>query len=190
MTESHAQIGKMLKAAREATGVRLEDASRALHIRARYLQALEEGRLEDLPGRAYAKGYLLAYAGYLDMDKQELLRQFEAIEENFRRGFFLPEVLNREKKASRHLAWGGLVVAIAVVMLWVSIASYPYSDPEDIAALQQQFDKNGHISGLMGKNVPCLKLEVALYPPCYAVELDYSLLPLKRRVTSVMELKM
>jgi cytoskeletal protein RodZ len=190
MTETHAEIGKMLKSSREAMKVRIEDASHALHIRTRYLQALEAGSLEDLPGRAYAKGYLLAYAGYLEMDKDELIRQFEKIEANFKRGFFLPEVLKKEKSAKPILVWIGIGVAVIAYILWANLAKSPYAGDAEIAAAEQQLAKNGHISALMAQNLPCLKLEVVLYPPCYAVEPDYSLFPLKRRVTSVMELKM
>lgn len=190
MTDTHAEIGKMLKSSRESLNVRIEDASQVLHIRTRYLKALEDGRLEDLPGRAYAKGYLLAYAGYLDMDRDEIVRQFEKVEANFRRGFFLPEVLKKEKSPRPGLIWLGVGVAICAYILWANLAKSPYAGDDEIAAAEQQLVKNGHISALLAQNLPCLKLEVVLYPPCYAVELDDSLFPLKRRVTSVMELKM
>ena len=189
MSETHAEIGKMLKSSRESMQVRLEDAAHALHIRVRYLQALEAGRLEDLPGRAYAKGYLLAYAGYLEMDKDELIRQFEKVEAVLRQGFFLPEVLKREKKASPRIALAGLVMAVLAFSLWVGLADSRFAGEADIAAAEQQLAKNGKVSALLAQNVPCLKLEVVLYPPCYAVELGNTYLPLKRRVRSVMELK-
>ncbi len=179
----------MLKSSRESQEIRIEDAAHALHIRTRYLQALEDGKLEELPGRAYAKGYLLAYAGYLDIDKDELLRQFEKVEASLRHGFFLPEVLKREKKASPRVALAALGFAITALVLWSSLTSSRFADKADIEAAEQQWIKNGHISTLMAQNVPCFKLKVILYPPCYAVELDKDLLPLKRRITSVMELR-
>lgn len=190
MSETHAEIGKMLKSSREAIQVRIEDAAHALHIRTRYLQALEAGRLEDLPGRAYAKGYLLAYATYLDMDKDELLRQFDKVEANLRRGFFLPEVLTREKTARPSLVWMGAALAGLACILWSQLADSPYAGDDEIAAAEQQLAQNGRITAFLEQNLPCLKLRVVLYPPCYAVEPDNSLFPLKRRVRSVMELKM
>lgn len=180
----------MLKAAREAMQLRVEDASHALHIRARYLQALEEGKLEELPGQAYAKGYLLAYAGFLDMDRQEILRQFEKIEASFKRGFFLPEVLSSDKKASPNLVWGGVVVAILAYVAWQSLGGFSYGNEAETAAIQQQIEEKQPHFTLLRQNVSCLKPQAVLYPPCYAVEPDFDLLPLQRRVRSVVELAM
>ncbi|MCA9914290.1 MAG: helix-turn-helix domain-containing protein, partial [Anaerolineae bacterium] len=58
-------IGEMLRDFRESIGVTLPQAARDLHIKQSYLIALEEGKLEVIPGGAYAKGYMKKYAAYL-----------------------------------------------------------------------------------------------------------------------------
>ena len=51
---------------------------RTLRIRPAYIDALEEGRLNLLPGNAYALGFLRTYATRLGLDPDEMLRRFRA----------------------------------------------------------------------------------------------------------------
>ena len=44
-----------------------------LHIRERYLEALEHDDFEQFPGLVYARGFLRTYARYLGLDAEELL---------------------------------------------------------------------------------------------------------------------
>ena len=65
-----------LAAARERKGVDLTRAERDTKIRARYLSALERGDYRDLPGSVYTKGFLRNYAIYLNLDPDDVLRQW------------------------------------------------------------------------------------------------------------------
>lgn len=65
-----------LAAARERKGVDLTRAERDTKIRARYLSALERGDYRDLPGAVYTKGFLRNYAIYLNLDPEDVLRQW------------------------------------------------------------------------------------------------------------------
>ena len=65
-----------LAAARERKGVDLVRAERDTKIRARYLSALERGDYRDLPGAVYTKGFLRNYAIYLNLDPEDVLRQW------------------------------------------------------------------------------------------------------------------
>jgi cytoskeletal protein RodZ len=65
-----------LSAARERKGVDLARAERDTKIRVRYLSALERGDYRDLPGAVYTKGFLRNYAIYLDLDPEDVLRQW------------------------------------------------------------------------------------------------------------------
>ena len=71
-------VGRALSQQREQRGITLERAAEATHIRKHYLQALEEGNFGALPSAAQVRGFLRAYASYLDLDAEdlfELLRQ-------------------------------------------------------------------------------------------------------------------
>lgn len=69
-------VGAMLRATRQRYGWDLEDIETALRIRLAHLQAIEEGRLEDLPGPAYAIGFVRAYADHLGLEREEVVNQF------------------------------------------------------------------------------------------------------------------
>jgi cytoskeleton protein RodZ len=62
------EIGVSLREARLKRGLTPADVQKAIRIRDRYLQALEEERWELLPGDAYVKGFLRTYADYLGLD--------------------------------------------------------------------------------------------------------------------------
>ncbi|MBN2149359.1 MAG: DUF4115 domain-containing protein [Anaerolineales bacterium] len=66
-------IGQQLRQARQARSLSLEQAAQATRIRLHHLQALEEGRFEDLPSPAQVRGFLRVYAGYLKIDSAPLL---------------------------------------------------------------------------------------------------------------------
>jgi cytoskeletal protein RodZ len=65
-----------LASARERKGVDLARAERDTKIRARYLSALERGDYRELPGAVYTKGFLRNYAIYLNLDPEDVLRQW------------------------------------------------------------------------------------------------------------------
>lgn len=73
MTET---LGQMLREAREAKGYLLEDVERATRIRARYLEALEEGEFEALPSEAQVRGFLRNYAQFLSLDSEQVLAHY------------------------------------------------------------------------------------------------------------------
>ena len=72
------RVGAELRAARQRLGWALPDVSATLRIRLPYLEAIEDGRLADLPGNAYAVGFLRTYASSLGLDAAEVARRFRA----------------------------------------------------------------------------------------------------------------
>ncbi len=74
---ANAGVGATLRAYRLRSGRDLTDAAETLHIRKPFLQAIEDGRYEDLPGPTYASGFVRAYADYLELDADEAVRRFK-----------------------------------------------------------------------------------------------------------------
>jgi cytoskeleton protein RodZ len=70
--------GSDLRAARERLGWALPDVAAMLRIRPSYLEALEMGRLSQLPGNVYALGFLRTYATALGLDAEEVARRFRS----------------------------------------------------------------------------------------------------------------
>ena len=65
-------IGNFLRERREAKGISLIEVEKDLKIRKKYLQAIEEGNVDVIPGKAYFIGYLRNYSKYLDIDEENI----------------------------------------------------------------------------------------------------------------------
>ncbi|MCC7036125.1 MAG: helix-turn-helix domain-containing protein [Alphaproteobacteria bacterium] len=72
------KAGEILRQARIAKGLELQEISSAIHVRVGQLKALEENHLDALPGMTYALGFLKSYATYLKLDAAELATKFKA----------------------------------------------------------------------------------------------------------------
>ena len=65
-------IGNFLKERREARGISLIEVEKDLKIRKKYLQALEEGNIDAIPGKTYIIGYLRNYSKYLGINEENI----------------------------------------------------------------------------------------------------------------------
>ena len=72
------RVGAELRAARMRLGWTLPDVAATLRIRLPFLEAIEDGRIADLPGAAYAVGFIRSYATFLGLDATEVARRFRA----------------------------------------------------------------------------------------------------------------
>ena len=70
-------VGALLKASRLRIGNDLRHIANILKIRYVYLEAIEDGRFEDLPGHTYSMGFVRAYAEHLGLDSDEVIRRFK-----------------------------------------------------------------------------------------------------------------
>jgi transcriptional regulator with XRE-family HTH domain len=187
-SEHYNQIGTLLRKARDERQLQLQQASRLLHIRVRYLEALETGRFSELPGVAYTKGYLQAYAAFLGLDRDEILRRFEQVEDLLgKKGFYLPEVFSKEKKPAQWTIWGGLTVAVITFAFWhiaVRPTVVPVSVVEDFSPERLY---SGHIT-VKPREGACFQALTAYYPPCTTTGTRSAVTPLPRPMVSVMEL--
>ena len=71
-------VGALLHASRLRCGEDLRDVAQILRIRYVHLEAMEASRFEDLPGPAYAVGFVRAYAKHLGLDADEVVKRFRA----------------------------------------------------------------------------------------------------------------
>ncbi|MDP6788872.1 MAG: DUF4115 domain-containing protein [Rhodospirillales bacterium] len=76
--EEGPRVGSLLRASRLRCGEEAADVAEVMHIRLVYIMAIEEGRYDDLPGSAYAIGFIRAYAEHLGLDSEEVVRRFKA----------------------------------------------------------------------------------------------------------------
>lgn len=71
-------FGNRLRVAREGLGVPLDWLVDETRCSLRYLEALEEGRVESLPGGIFRHGILRAYLNALKLNEHEWLASFDA----------------------------------------------------------------------------------------------------------------
>ena len=72
------ELGTWLRETRESLALSLEDIEAKTRIRRSFLEALEEGVYEALPGEAHAAGFLRNYALCLGLDTEEVRRRYRA----------------------------------------------------------------------------------------------------------------
>ena len=71
-------LGRALKAIRESRGLTITDLAETTRVRAAYLKALEEMRLDQLPSRPFTIGYVRAYAAALGLDAEAAVERFKS----------------------------------------------------------------------------------------------------------------
>src|SRR5579875_1372906 len=108
------RVGASLREARERLGWALPDVAAGLRIRLAYLEAIEDGRLGELPGNAYAVMFLRTYAAALGLDADEAVRRFraEAAEVNRKNELAFPAPVPERGVPAGALALLGIVFAI------------------------------------------------------------------------------
>jgi cytoskeleton protein RodZ len=109
-------VGRDLRAARLRRGDEIAQVSRALKIRKDHLEALEEDRLEDLPGKTYAIGFVRSYARHLGLDTDQYVERFKQ-EISGRGDEHSREPAPIHTEEGRHLPHGWRIVAGIVILL-------------------------------------------------------------------------
>lgn len=111
----------MLKQTRLDLGKTLNQVSLDLKIRKKYLIALEEGKLDILPGEVYVKGYLKLYLDYLNI-RDRNAEQLETKKNNEQE-----KLLSRDKnKALVNYRHKKQLIFMSIVMLSIIIIIYPF----------------------------------------------------------------
>jgi len=111
-------VGHDLRAARLRRGDEIAQVSRALKIRKDHLEALENDRLEDLPGKTYAIGFVRSYARHLGLDAAQYVERFKRdisgrADEQSRE----PVPLDQDDRRLPQ-GWRLIAGAVAIALIW------------------------------------------------------------------------
>jgi len=71
-----ASFGENLRRERELRGIALQDIAEATKISVRFLQALEQDRLDVLPGGIFRRAFVRQYARYVGLDPEKVVAEF------------------------------------------------------------------------------------------------------------------
>ena len=83
-------LGKKFQDARRARNLTLDEAARMTKIRPQRLAEIESDDFSQFPSLAYAKGFLLIYGKFLDVDVTPYLDAFEDSESVTVDGYLVP----------------------------------------------------------------------------------------------------
>lgn len=120
-------VGTVLRARREQLGWSLDEVSKRLRIRQEFLSALEEGKIDKLPGIVYASGFLRAYAELLNLNTDEILQRFKS--EN-QRVDQKPDLLFPMPVAQRGISLGVIILISAIIIVIAYIGWYKMTNHE------------------------------------------------------------
>ncbi len=193
--QEYQHIGAYLRDLRLHYRLKITDVALRLHIRAKYIEAIEEGRIEELPGKVYTIGYIQNYAEFLGLNGQDVLQQYEEIEKLDKRQVFrVIEPTSRQGLPSRRLL--ALCVVIAIVA-FVLAQFFSTSRDQDVS-LDVRVDKVPQRIMEQAKqaiistsvNAACLDTESGrFYPPCYGLQWRAPMVPFELKPAStIMEL--
>lgn len=91
-------IGDTLREARERQNLSIKDIEKGTSIRALYIESIEKGEFDKLPGNAYTKGFIRNYANFLKLDADACVRQYN--EENNPEEVAAKEAAKRAEEAA------------------------------------------------------------------------------------------
>jgi cytoskeletal protein RodZ len=98
------EIGSTLRERREKLSLSVGDIERFTRLKGYYIQALEDGRVEDLPSMVQGRGMLSNYAEFLDLDSEGLMLRFADALQARRIQLATPAAAASEKRPSTPLA--------------------------------------------------------------------------------------
>lgn len=122
------EIGSVLKIQREQLGFTITNVENQIFIPERYLNAIENGNLEELPSTVQGKGMVKNYAQFLGLDPEPLLLGYaEVLQKRLaksREG--IPDVKPpsplqvsiKRFLASPAILWVGVVIIMGSIFLW------------------------------------------------------------------------
>jgi cytoskeleton protein RodZ len=108
-------VGEFLRRERELRYISLDDVAERTKISRRYLEAIEEGQYDRLPGETFVRGFIRSYAQSVGLDPDDTLLMY-----NQSRLVHSAPPLRREPPFPARRAWNGgslLWLLLAGVML-------------------------------------------------------------------------
>jgi cytoskeleton protein RodZ len=136
-------VGQLLRETRESYGSDIPRVASALRIRAAYLEAIEEGHYDRLPGPVYALGFVRAYAVHLGLDGEEAVRRFKLEAEGFeaQRDLSFPVPLTERSIPGGAMVLAAVILAVCAYGIWYYVSSTARPRPERVGPVPAELAK-------------------------------------------------
>jgi cytoskeleton protein RodZ len=132
-------IGEILRDRREELDLDLETIGATLRIKPAYLVALEQDRSHELPGAAYAMGFIKAYSRHLGLDEEAVLSRFKDESAGFtaRQDLSLPVPLGERSLPGAAMLLIALILALCGYGTWYYLSTGERNRPERVTSVPQ-----------------------------------------------------
>ena len=120
------KMGESFRAKREEMNLTLKEVENATSIRMLYLQAIEEGRIQQFLSTVYALGFIRQYANFLGFEQEKLSKEYpEAFRLPAEKQDFAYGICTLEMRGAPHggvrwlpnLIWG-IGIAVIGIAAW------------------------------------------------------------------------
>lgn len=131
--------GELLKKAREAKGLTQAEVAQKLNFLPIYIPALENEEFEPLHSVTFIKGYLRAYARFLEIDADEVLRCFAVHHPNLmKQEPHQPVEVMKPEKNTSSLAFKLFSIIIALALIAIIIVWWQSHTTEPLPSVSSQ----------------------------------------------------
>ncbi len=124
--DSLKKMGESFRKKREEMTLTLKEVENATSIRMQYLQAIEEGRVQQFLSTVYAQGFVRQYANFLGIESEKLMKDFPEVfrlpieKQDFAYGIGTLESRGSPQGGVRwlpNLIWS-VVIVVAGILAW------------------------------------------------------------------------
>ena len=149
-----AELGTMMREMRENLGHELDSVARDLRIRLVYLEAIESGRLSDLPGNAYVSGFLRSYSDFLGLEGNEVVRRFKmtGAEISSQPQLHLPSPVEEGRLPTASILLVAAIIAAAAYGGWYYLSGTGKGPMETVANLPKEL--SGLVDDVKNQTAP------------------------------------
>ena len=129
------EIGEYLRKVREEKKISLKDVQEATKISMRYLEAIDRGDFNGIPGEVYRKGFLVNYANMIGLDGQEILQKYNDLRTNQEEQIRLAQIAREEEEKNRskininwprevYLTFVAVMIGTLIIVSFFAFSSY------------------------------------------------------------------
>lgn len=114
---STSPFGEHLKRERELRGVSIEEVSHATRISTKFLEAIEHGQWEQLPGGAFNRGFIRSASRYLGLDEDGMVAEYSLETNGNGNSHAAPHGASELPRDWRPMAALGAIVVVVIAAL-------------------------------------------------------------------------
>ncbi len=143
-------LGEKLAKKRISLGLDPKDIEKAIRIRAKHIEAIENGRYDSLPPDVYVRGFVRNYANYLKLDAHKVMKLYErerGLIENVRKakaGAPVVKPLDTPKIVitPKTITFGGLIAGAFIIVAYIAWQVVVLTAPPQLLVTSPQDNVN------------------------------------------------